>query len=141
MKLKKTLIFGLSILLSFFFASCDRPECENNNSIFIENEPSTKTYKDELVRQLDTVDQSELTYWLQKYDEQNGEESLYFYIQGDSLCAVLHMTMNHWDKLENVRERKGIGRRGAEFRNLTFEIDQDSNSTKFIYTSYDMMID
>jgi hypothetical protein len=135
------LIFGLSILSSLCFVSCDRPECVTDNSIFIDNEPNTKIYKDELVKQLNTVDQTKLTYWLQKYDEQDDEESLYFYIQGDGLCAILHLTMNHWDKLESVREKKGIGRRGAEFRNLKFDIVQDSLSTTFIYTSYDMMID
>jgi hypothetical protein len=130
------LVLSLSCLIS-----CDRPECENENPIFETNEPNSKKYKDELVNQLNRIDQSKLTYWLQKYDEQNGEETLYFNIQGDGLCAILHLTINDWHKLENIRERKGVGRRGAEFTNLKFQINQDTLSTDFIYVTYDRLID
>lgn len=121
--------------------SCDRPECKNENSIFETNDPNSKPYKDELVNRLKEVDPSKLTYWLKKYDDQNGVESLYFNIQGDGLCAILHLTVNDWNKLENVRARKGVGRRGTEFTNLKFKIKQDLLSTVFIYISYDRLID
>ena len=39
---------------------------------------------------------------LQKYDEQNCK-TLYFNIQGDGLCAILHLTINNWNKLEHIR--------------------------------------
>ena len=121
--------------------SCDRPECNNKNPIFEANEPNSKKYKDELVNQLNLVDQSKLAYWLQKYDDQNEKESLYFNIQGDGLCAILHLTINNWHKLEYIRERKGVGRRGAEFTNLKFKINQDSLSTNFVYITFDRIID
>ena len=123
------------------FISCDRPRCNNKNLIFETFEPNSKKYKDELVAQLNSVDSSQLTYWLQKYDNQNGKETLYFNIQGDGLCAILHLSVNNWNKLEHIRERKGIGRRGAEFTNLKFQIYQDSSSTDFVYISYDRLID
>ena len=131
-------ILALSLIC---FVSCDRPRCNNKNLIFETFEPNSKKYKDELVAQLNSVDSSQLAYWLQKYDNQNGKETLYFNIQGDGLCAVLHLSVNHWDKLEHIRERKGIGRRGAEFTNLKFQIYQDSSSTDFVYISYDRLID
>ena len=131
-------ILALSLIC---FISCDRPHCTNENLIFEIFEPNSKKYKDELVAQLNSVDSSQLTYWLQKYDNQNGKETLYFNIQGDGLCAVLHLSVNHWNKLEHIRERKGIGRRGAEFTNLKFQIHQDSSSTDFVYISYDRLID
>ena len=123
------------------FIGCDRPQCENSNPVFENNTPDSKEYKDELVRQLKIVDDAELTYWLKKYDATNGVESLYFNIQGDGLCAILHLTVKNWSKLEDVRERKGVGRRGAELTNLTFNIVQDSSSTEFIYNTYDRLID
>mgnify|MGYP003639270539 CR=1 FL=1 len=132
MKFKIAFTFVLLSLICII--SCDRPECKNENPIFETNEPSSKTYKDEL------VDQSNLKYWLQKYEDQNGKESLYFNVQGDGLCAILHLTVNDWNKLENVRERKGVGRRGAEFTNLKFKIKQDSLSTDFVYISYNRLI-
>lgn len=131
-------IFVISITLSI---SCDRPECTNENPIFDTNEPNSKIYKEELAQQLAQVDESELRYWFQKYEDKEGIESLYFYVQSDSLCAVLYLTMNHWEKLERVREKKGVGRRGAEFTNLSYEIVQDSLSTRFIYNTFDRIID
>jgi len=139
MKYEVTSVFVAFSMLCM--TSCDRPECNNENPIFENNEPSSSLYKDELVRKLNNIDQDKLTYWLQKYEDKGGEESLYFHIQGDSLCAILHLTMSHWNKSENVRENKGIGRRGAEFTNLKFDIIHDSTSTKFIYQTYDRLID
>ena len=121
--------------------SCDRLNCTNNNPIFEKNSPDSKLYKDELVKRLNNIDKTELTCWLQKYDQQDGKESLYFHIQGDGLCAILHLNVNDWSKLEVVRERKGIGRRGAEFTNLKFKIIKDSILTKFIYKTFDRIID
>lgn len=121
--------------------SCDRPVCENENPLFKNNEPNSNVYKNELAKQLNRIDNTKLRYWLQKYEDINGEESLYFNIQGENLCAVLHLSMNHWQKLETVREKKGIGRRGAEFINLKFEISRDTLSTKFIYQTYNRLID
>ena len=132
----------LVLVTSFLgFISCDRPACENSNLIFENNSPNSKVYKDELVKQLNTIDKTKLTYWLQKNDAQNGKESLYFHIQDDGLCAILQLTINDWNKLENVRESKGIGRRGAEFTNLKFEIIKDSVSTEFLYKTFDRIID
>ena len=132
----------LVLVTSFLgFISCDRPACENSNLIFENNSPNSKIYKDELVKQLNTIDKTKLTYWLQKNDAQNGKESLYFHIQDDGLCAILQLTINDWNKLENVRESKGIGRRGAEFTNLKFEIIKDSVSTEFLYKTFDRIID
>lgn len=139
MKNKFGLIFLL--LLAVWFLSCDRPECKNQNKIFDNNEPNSELYKKELAKQFNNVDRSKLRYWLQKYEEQNEKESLYFYIQGDNLCAILNLSVTNWDKLENVRERKGVGRRGAEFTNLKFRIIQDSISTKFVYSTFDKLID
>ena len=136
-KLFKTFLVLSLICLS----SCDRPECNNQNPIFEIHEPHSKKYKDELVIQLNRIDQSKLRYWLQKYDDQNGKETLYFYIQGDGLCAILHLSINDWNKIEDVRKRRGVGRRGAEFTNLKFEINQDSLSTDFVYITFDRLID
>ena len=139
--MKKTLI-GILLYNSLLgFISCDRTDCKNTNPTFENNLPDSKVYKDELVKQLNNSNQSKLTYWLQKYDEQNGKESLFFYIQGDRLCAILHLTISNWNKLENVRERKGIGTQGAEFTNLKFKIIKNSVSTEFVYQTFDRIID
>ena len=140
MKSKIFNVIALSFLLVLVF-SCDRPKCQNENPIFEKNQPNSEIYKSELVKQLKTIDHSKLTYWFQRYEEQDGQEFLYFHIQGDGLCAIIVLSMHHWNKIESVREKKGLGRRGAEFTNLKFDIEQDSLSTNFIYKSYDRLID
>ena len=139
MKHQLTTAFLFVIVLCFF--TCDRPECTNQNPIFENQKPDSKFYKDELVKQLEKADSSNLRYWLKNYDEQNGEEFLFFYVQGNDLCAILHLNMNHWDKLELIRDKKGVGSRGAEFTNLKFEIITTSTSTNFVYSSYDSIVD
>ena len=139
--MKYKLVNKALFLSLIFISSCDRPKCTNENSIFETNAPSSKKYKDELVNQLNRIDHSKLTYWLEKYDNQNEKETLYFNIQGDGLCAILHLTINDWNKLEYIKQRKGVGRRGAEFTNLKFKIIQDPLSTDFVYITYDRLID
>ena len=121
--------------------ACDRPECINNNLVFDLYAPNSKIYKDELVKRLQDIDQNKLTYWLKKYETVKETEQLYFYIQGDNLCAQLVLTMNHWNKLERVKAKKGVSFRGAQFTDLEFDIYQDSSSTDFVYRTYDRIID
>ena len=128
-------------ILLLGFVSCDRSKCINNNPIFEQNAPDSKIYKDELVHQLKTIDPSKLRYWLQKYEEQKGKEFLYFHIQNEDLCAILVLSMKEWNKLEDVRKGKGVSYRGAEFTNLQFEIQSDSLTTEFIYTTHDSILD
>lgn len=139
MKLR-TRFFCITILFFSIF-SCDRPNCTNNNSVFDKFTPNQKEYKDELVKQLNLSDKKNLRYWLKEYKEQDGQEYLYFYVQGDNLCAVIAVSMTQWSGLENLREKKGVSYRGAEFTKLRFDIQQDDSSTKFIYQSYKQIID
>jgi hypothetical protein len=43
--------------------------------------------------------------------------------------------------MEQIKEKKGAGRIGAEFTNLTFDISGDSLERQFTYVRYDRMID
>ncbi|MCG6187000.1 hypothetical protein [Maribellus maritimus] len=129
----------LVVCLSLVY--CDRPQCTNNNPIFEQNQPDSKIYKEELARKLKEVDQTKLRYWLQKYEEKNGKEYLYFYVQGDGLCAKIMLTMNNWERLEDLRKKKGVTYRGAKFTNLKYEIRQSAGNTEFIYKSYREIID
>lgn len=139
--MRKKRIPAFLAIFTVWLVSCDRPDCDNDNPIFENYQPDSREYKAELAEELNGLDQSNLKYWLQKYDEQSGIETLYFNVQGDGLCAVLHLTVNDWNKLENVRERKGVGRRGAEFTNLKYDIVQDSASVTFVYKTFDRIID
>lgn len=137
----KLLKFVFSFIVIVGFMSCDRPQCTNENPVFETNQPDSKVYKDELVKQLQSVDPTKLTFWLHKYEQKDGQEFLYFHIQGDGLCAKIILTMNQWNKLEDVRQKKGVSYRGAKFTNLKFDIHQDSLTTDFIYQTFNQIID
>ncbi len=131
------LIYIILLQVILLLSSCNKPECFTKNIIFKNNIPNSKIYKDELVKKLKTEEQEDLRFWLKSYDE----ETLYFNIQGNNLCAILPLTIKDWKKLESVQKSKGKGYVGAEFTNLKFDIIQDSIATKFIYKNYDSIID
>jgi hypothetical protein len=139
----KTKISLFVILLSLIvvFISCDRPECKNTNPLFDNYSPDSREYKTELVKQLKNIDKLKLSYWFKEYVESNGQELLFFNIQGDGLCAVIVLNVEQWSKLEELRQKKGVSFRGAEFKNLKFDIQQESSNVNFIFRDFDRIID
>ncbi len=131
------LIYIILLQIILLLSSCNKPECFTKNTIFKNNEPNSKIYNGELVKQLKSTEHENLRFWLKSYDE----ETLYFNIQGSNLCAILPLSIKDWKKLESVKKSKGKGYVGAEFTNLKFDIIQDSIATKFIYKNYDSIID
>ena len=135
----------LSVLL---VVSCnDRPDCTNTNKIFNKYSPNTKEYKDELVNQLRLVDDTKLKYWIKVYELIEEEEFIYFYVQGDGLCAIIEInttpekikkdTELTYNGFSPVHAEIGPTHTGIEFMNLTFNIKQDSLSTEFIFRDYE----
>jgi len=110
------------IALAAFFIACDRPDCKNTNPLFDRYSPDSREYKAELLRQLEIVDKAKLTYWFNQYIESDGQEQLFFNVQGDGLCAIIVINVKEWGKLKELRQKQGAGFRGAEFRNLQFDI-------------------
>lgn len=139
----KTLIKTLTVFcLLTFIASCDRPVCKNTNPIFDKYSPDAKEYKDELAKQLTTVDRSKLTYWMDTYQENNDAKLINVHIQGDGLCAKIVLTINDSDKgIEGIIKTKGMGYRGAELEDLKFDIKQDSTSTEFVFQEISGIVD
>jgi hypothetical protein len=140
MKTKINFLLAL-VTLATLFIGCDRPVCKNTNPLFDKYSPDSREYKAELGKQLGIVDRSKLTYWFNAYVESNGQEQVFFNIQGDGLCAVIVLDVEDWGKLEQLRQKKGLGYRGAKFTNLKFDIRQDSVKTVFIYRDFDKLID
>jgi hypothetical protein len=133
--------FSVFAVLAFFFVECGRPSCNNTNPLFDKYSPESAEYKEELVRQLEITDQSKLTYWFNQYVESNGQEQVFFNVQGDELCAVMVLDVEEWGKLEKVRQKKGISYRGAKFTHLKYDIKTDSSGTRFVYMYYSQIID
>ena len=127
--------------LIFIMLSCDRPDCRNMNSIFNEFKPTDESYKRELVKQLKLTDTKDLSFWLLEQVEIEEQIFLIFSIQGHGLCSKIAIRVDHPGKLKSVIEKDGVSFRGAQFVGLTFDIEQDSLSTQFVYKDFDKLID
>ncbi len=125
-----------------FIVSCDKPECKNTNFIFDKFNPNTKEYKDELIKQIEKVDKTKLTYWMKSYHENDNYQFINVNVQGDSLCAeiVLKITSSKIG-IERILKNKGKGYIGAKLKNLKFKIQKDCVSTEFIFEEISEIID
>ena len=74
--MKQLVITTVFIFSTLGNISCDRSNCTTENSIFKENTPKSKAYKNELAKQLKSIDKSKLTYWLQKHDYANSQRDM-----------------------------------------------------------------
>lgn len=130
------LIFSILVV-----ASCDRPECENMNVVLDQYEYDSNEYKNELADLVHAADTNSLSYWLHNYHEKAGKEYLGVYIQGGDICAKGEILVNDWDKIEGIRTSQGQGYRGAQLVGLTFDIQQNSGQTEFIYRDLEYIRD
>jgi len=133
--------FLLLSLLIFGFISCDRPSCESMNPILNQYEYDAKEYKDELVQLINKSGQDRLTFWLKNYYERSGNEYIIVHIQGDSICATAEILVKDWDKIDGIKKSYGKGYRGAQLVGLQFEIQQNPQSTEFVYLGIDSIRD
>ena len=130
------------LFLFLLFISCDRKSCETDNSIFLEYSFSDQEYKTELAKQIQSIGQENLRYWLHDYINDNNIEHLLFWVQNEALCAEILVTMEHWNDLEFVQNKKAVGSRNAEFKDLRFDIQRsDSGEIRFVYKSVERIID
>lgn len=134
--IKKIIFLRILVLLQFVTISCDRPVCKNTNPTFDKYLPETNEYKSELAKQLKIIDQSKLTFWVDKYVVQNNSKYLYANIQSDELCAIIVLSIkNSTDGIQGIIEHEGGGYTGAELKNLKFLNYQDKMKTEFIFKS------
>lgn len=140
--MSKVSIFALTIFSVLIFAGCDRPVCKNTNPVFDHYAPESKTYKDELIKQLTKVDRSKLSFWMESYSETKNSKQICANIQGDGLCAKIVLEVSTSRKgIEDLIKRKGASYSGAEFENLKFEIRHDSITTQFIFQEISGIVD
>ncbi|TYB75774.1 hypothetical protein [Bizionia myxarmorum] len=138
MKLKAILPLVIILVLAI---SCTTTVCKNTSSILNSNEPETGIYQQELVKEIDRIGARNLTYLLNSFNKQNGEESLTIDVQGDGLCAEATLIVKDWSGLEEIKRTKGVSYLGAELRGLTFDIINNTDSVDFIYKNVEAVVD
>ncbi len=138
-KLLPALLFSGALLAA---TSCTSNACRNTNPVFDSYSPSTKQYKEELAKQLESIDKSKLTYRLESYQENSDGRYLVVKLQGDGLCARIPLAVTaSQNGIERILANKGAGYRDAELKNLRFDIQQNGTNTQFIFAGVDGVID
>ena len=134
---KYTLTFIL--FTSLLLVSCDKPRCENQNSIYTNNAINSKAYNDELVRELST--EENVTYWLKDVVRAHDKDYLQVYIYNESLCTVGQFLVTDWSTIEGIHESKGVGYRNAQLKGFAYSITYTKTETILNYKSLTAIID
>ena len=124
-----------------FLLSCDRPACENTNTVFNQFAPETEEYKTELAKQLTLQKASDLTFWFDSFQSHHNKEYILVNIQGEQLCAKGWLLVTDWKTLQGIKETRGVGYHGAELIGLKIDIKKDSVSTELIAMSVERIVD
>jgi len=138
---KQTGIFLLLIFVSLMFLSCKKTECDSNNPIFQKHLPNSLQYKSELSRLLKSTNSSQVSFWFKEYIQMETKELIQIQVQGPNFCGIMELEVESWDKLGQLRSVKGKGYRGSEFKNLQYEVKQDSASITFVYKDMEKIVD
>jgi hypothetical protein len=134
-KIKITFI----LLFVFLLASCDKPRCENQNSIYNNNAIHSKVYNDELTRELST--EEGITYWLKEVIVMDGKDYLQVYIYNANICTVGQFLVKDWSSIKGIHETKGIGYRNAQLQGFAYSITYTKTETILNFERLTRIID
>jgi hypothetical protein len=130
-KFIKLLVLVISISI---ISSCENTNCNNSNPIFNNLSSDSKEYKDELVKQIENANESEIKFYFENYYEKNNLQFLKVNILGKNLCAKMELSItDSKNGIEEIIKSKGKSYQGAELKNLHFNINKDSTKTEFIF--------
>ena len=130
---KKLSLLFLTILLTAL-TSCDRPTCFNENPVFDKFTPNDEVYKNELAKQLQSIDKTKLRYWSHDYVVENGSRYLYANIQSKQICAIIVLTIDKSENgIEDLVEKKNMSYRSAELLDLQFDTKEENGKVEFLF--------
>ena len=126
-------------LVSFMaLNSCVDVECGNTNPIFDNYSPEDRIYRDALIKELQSADNSNLYFFMDKYVVVNEQEYLSISIKSKSLCATGNFSIKKSDRIfDGIRRAKGQGYRGSLFKNLKYAVE----GNQLVIKSLDAIVD
>jgi hypothetical protein len=130
MKTITALLILLSLIIS---ASCDPPECRNDNPAFDQNPPGSTQYNRELVKQMQLANAKDIRYWYDSSFVHDGNEYMVIHVQGKNLCAVAEVVVE--DKDVKGELRNGAGYRGAELKDVHIAARENSGKEILVLKS------
>ena len=133
--LKIATLFALLIVAT----SCTH---NSKNSIFEKFKPSSAEYKQELAKQLQSLNADDLTFLFNNYVVIDGKEYLDILIKGSGIDAQGLVLVNSWDKkIQGIKATKGMGYSGAELKNLKIAVIDNNANANLLYKEVGKIID
>ncbi len=130
----------ISVLITtLLFASCDKPRCENQNSIYTNNTINSKIYNDELTRELSS--EEDITYWLKEVVRENDKDYLQVYIYNENICTTGQFLVKDWSSIEGIHQTKGVGYRNAQLQGFAYSISYTKTETVLNFERLTAVID
>ena len=96
------------ICLTTIFSGCDRPDCENKNSVFNQSSPDSYHYKEELIKQIESIGTENLTFWYEGNEVRDENDFIKIRVQGKGLCATGDFEVRDWSKLKGAKNNSSI---------------------------------
>lgn len=110
---------------------------------FLNNEVTSKTYQNEVAKQIEDIGIEKLRFWLSDYFENDGKHYYVFFTQNQDLCTktVVRVDKSN-ENFSGVLKNKGKGRFNAEFKGLKLNlVNNEFGDTEFVYVSHERIID
>lgn len=121
--------------------SCNSSECDNYNSIFDDNEITSREYIVELQEQLSKQKPEDLSFWLADYVKNHDGEHILVIVKGSDLCAKAQLRVSDWSQMSGVKENKAKGYKGAELVGLQFRFHIEDGDAYLTYENIEYIQD
>lgn len=129
-------------LLALVLTACSEPVCLNRNANFEQLDCEDLLYKQELVKAVKADSSRSIRYFLEDYRELSGQPQLLIKITTDGLCAKAWMNVSpHTAGLQTLLNKKGKGYRGAELKELAYQLEEDSLHVAFTIEDVASVVD
>ncbi len=134
-------LFGLVLIsLTGIFSACDRLPCENKNMLFNQASPDSKEYKDELIKEIESIGTKNITFWYEGSVVRGGNDFIKVRVKGKELCAIGDFEVRDWGKLNGAKNNDSYI--GAELRGFNFFVERsESGATFLIFDDLEKIID
>ena len=137
--MKKLLLNTFNFLIiTLFFVSCQN---EKSNETLNKFKLDNYQYKKELSKIMNDSTVS-ATYFFENYFTKNNAEYLTIRVETTDSEAFIDVKILKWDSITSkIKEFKGKGYGGSEFKNLKLNIVDDGKDIEFVYMNVDEIVD
>ncbi|GAB3916537.1 hypothetical protein [Mucilaginibacter boryungensis] len=133
-------IFIIGLLCLGIVTGCKNTSINSANNRLNSYKTNTRKFNSELAKQL-AADPGSFTYTFSNYFVKAGREYLNVSVNRENFQTVIAMLVNNWDKMQGIKNAKGLGYSGAKLQGLQLSVVTNSGHPEFIYQNINAIID